>query len=117
MVEDAGIGAELVLEEYPNEVAAQAEQRLALRFGISSVGEANQRKIENGWWELIDGGRRGLRISIDNRAPIVLTPFGDSLVSAPDSVAHTPAVTLRAGGHVTSGRFAATGERSQRRQK
>jgi len=74
-------------------VAAPAAQR-ALRFGISSV-EANQRKIENGWWEPIEGGRRGVRISIDNRSPIVFTALGDSLVSAADSATRTPAVTLR----------------------
>ena len=75
-------------------VAAQTAQR-TLRFGISSIGEANQHKIENGWWEPLDGGRRGVRISIDNRSPIVFTAVGDSLVSAPDSAARTPAVTLR----------------------
>jgi len=75
-------------------VAAQAAQR-ALRFGISSIGGANQRKIENGWWEPLDGGRRGVRISIDNRSPIVFTALGDSLVSAADSAPRTPAVTLR----------------------
>ncbi|HEV8236389.1 MAG TPA: zf-HC2 domain-containing protein [Gemmatimonadaceae bacterium] len=76
-----------------SKVAAPAAQR-ALRFGISSV-EANQRKIENGWWEPMEGGRRGVRISIDNRSPIVFTALGDSLVSAADSAARTPAVTLR----------------------
>jgi len=76
-----------------SKVAALAAQR-ALRFGISSV-EANQRKIENGWWEPMEGGRRGVRISIDNRSPIVFTALGDSLVSAADSAARTPAVTLR----------------------
>ena len=30
--------------------------------------------IENGWWEPIAGGRRGVRISIDNRAPILSRP-------------------------------------------
>jgi hypothetical protein len=84
---DTGSGAEAT-------VAAQTAQR-TLRFGISSIGEANQRKIENGWWEPLDGGRRGVRITIDNRAPIVFTPAGDSLVSAPDSAARTPVVTLR----------------------
>ena len=75
-------------------VAALADQRTG-RLGISSIGEANQRKRENGWWEPIEGGRRGVRISIDDRAPIVFTALGDSLVSTPDSAARTPAVTLR----------------------
>jgi hypothetical protein len=39
-LDDARSGAEPT-------VAAQAGQR-SLRFGISSIGEANQRKIENG---------------------------------------------------------------------
>jgi hypothetical protein len=73
-------------------VAALTAQRVA-RFGISSV-EANQRKSANGWWEPLEGGRRGVRISVDDRAPIVFTAFGDSLVSSPDSVTRTPAVTL-----------------------
>jgi hypothetical protein len=75
-------------------VAALAGQR-ALHFSLSAFDEANERKTERGWWEPIEGGRFGVRISIDNRLPMVFTPSGDSLVSAPDSAARTSAVTLR----------------------